>query len=65
MLDTSKCLSVLQFCKDINVYGRKMARNSCKMDNSEGCLFFGALVYNQATQPCLDIMKLSTFSDES
>ena len=34
------------FVKDINVVGGKMARNGRKMANSQGCLFFGALVYS-------------------
>ena len=33
------------FVKDINAVGRKMARSGRKMANSQGCLFFGAIVY--------------------
>ena len=38
--------NIPSFVKDINVVGRKMARNGHKMANSYSCLFFGALVYS-------------------
>ena len=37
--------------KDINVDGKKMAKNGRTIDNSQGCLFFDALVYTVIRKP--------------
>ena len=40
-----------RFVKDINVDGKKMAKNGRTIDNSQGCLFFDALVYTVIRKP--------------